>query len=248
MRIVAPIADAGEIEMLSGAGAREFHCGFISDAEFDRAIHVAHRNACSISLVLDAPGRADGRPAAVIANARSFLDRGGDALIVSDLGLIGELLQHVPLRRIHVGSDSAGCGGSAARFYEELGVARMILPRGVRADEVCAIAAEARDLEIEALVPGDAAGMPSAEGLCELPILLKGGVAAVGIAGGAMSTAAKAASVRGIRAVLAWAEGGVGTVESASEKNRLTAAFLPERPAMTRTTVSDHHRYQETNR
>lgn len=300
MKIVAPIASVEEAEALVRAGAREFYCGFVPDewigrfravnanrrpsgnfrdhAELRRAVDAAHRHGGSISLVLNAQSYTDEQIAATITLADTFLQIGGDSLIVSDLGLVGELFQHVPLSRIHVSSVATCRNSSAARLCKELGASRMIPPRDVTVGEACEIAAEVPGIEIEAFILNDgcvfeegacatlhlpqnlggpicldnhtphyrrrsggkldgsaldrlrdndeeyrkwlwyrfscgfttnAAGMPFGPcGLCALPILLRGGIAAVKIAGREAPTARKLASVRMVKAVLDRAEAG----------------------------------------
>lgn len=289
MKIVAPIVNVGEIEVLATAGANEFYCGFVPDdrvtrfraphlnrrpsgnfrssAELDRAVRVAHQCHCSLALVLNAQSSTDEQGDALGSLANSFLDMGGDALIVSDLGLLGELYEQVPLRRIHVSSVATCRNHSVAWFCQELGVSRLILPRDVTIDEACEIASEVPGLEVETLILNDAwvprrqggpigmdnyanhcrrrsgghlnesfldrlrendreykkwlwsrfscglttneAGMPFDPcGLCALPALLSGGIAAVRIAGREAPTARKQASVRMVRAVLDQIEAG----------------------------------------
>lgn len=300
MKIVAPIANLEEIEPLSSVGANEFYCGFIPDgwvakfrapnlnrclsgnfrshAELNQAVRLAHQNACSIALVLNAQSDTDEQGNALLSIANSFLDMGGDALIVSDLGLVAELYEHVPPRRIHVSSVATCRNHSAASFCKELGASRLILPRDVTIGEACEIAGEVPGLEVETFVlneggvfedgacatlhlpphqrgpicvdsyanhyrrrgSGDLnkaflgmpvdndqeyrqwlwycfscgfktneAGMPFGLcGLCALPALMRGGVAAVKIAGRESPTARKLASVRMVRAVLDRIEAG----------------------------------------
>lgn len=294
MKIVAPIANLEEIEPLSSVGANELYCGFIPDgwgtkfraqnlnsrpsgnfrnyAELNQAVRLAHQNACSIDLVLNAQSYMDEQGNALLSIANSFLDMGGDALIVSDFGLAGELYEHVPPRRIHVSSVATGRNHSAAWLCKELGASRLILPHDVTIGEACEIAGEVPGLEVETFVLNDVclfeeggcathhlpqflggpicidnyanyfrrrgggdlnkafldtlvennqeyrhwlwyrfscgfttneAGMPLGLcGLCALPALSRGGVAAVKIAGREAPTARKLASVRMVRAVL----------------------------------------------
>lgn len=300
MKIVAPIAHLGEIEALSSAGANEFYCGFVpeqwldrfrpanlnrrpsgnfrSHAELGQAVRLAHQNACSIALVLNAQSATGEQGSALVSIANAFLDLGGDALIVSDLGLVAELYEHVPPRRIHVSSVATCRNHSAAWFCKELGAARLILPRDVTIGEACEIAGEVPDLEVETFILNDGcvfeegacatlhlpqrlggpicmdnyashyrrresgdlnkafldklvendreyrqwlwyrfscglttneAGMPFGPcGLCALPALLRGRIAAVKIAGIEAPTARKLASVRMVRAVLDRIEAG----------------------------------------
>lgn len=300
MKIVAPVVNVEEIEVLADAGANEFYCGFVPDdwvtrfhvpnlnrrpsgnfrsyAELDQAVRVAHQRRCSIALVLNAQSYTDEQGDALLSIASSFLDMGGDALIVSDLGLLAELYEHVPPRRIHVSSVATCRNHSAAWFCKELGASRLILPRDVTIGEACEIVSKVPGLEVETFILNDGCvfeegacatlhlpqrlggpicmdnyenhykrrgggclnesfldglrendreykkwlwyrfscgfttnevGMPFGPcGLCALPALLNGGIAAVKIAGREAPTARKLASVRMVRVVLDRVEAG----------------------------------------
>jgi collagenase-like PrtC family protease len=186
MKIVAPIAKVDEIEALSKAGADELYCGVLptdwlgkfgdlnanrrpsgnlkSYAELEQAVHTAHASGCSLSLVLNAQRYSDAQSSAVSEIARSFLDMGGDALIVSDLGLIGEMSRWLSLPRIHVSSVATCRNASAAKLCRDLGASRLILPRDVTIDEACEIAREVPDIEVEAFILND--GCVFEEGTC----------------------------------------------------------------------------------
>ncbi|MCL2309503.1 MAG: U32 family peptidase [Proteobacteria bacterium] len=186
MKIVAPVVNVEEVEVLSQAGANEFYCGFVpddwvtrfripnlnrrpsgnfrNDADLGRAVRAAHQRECSISLVLNAQSYTDEQVGALLSIASSFLDMGGDALIVSDLGLLAELHERVPSCRIHVSSVATCRNSSAALFCKELGATRLILPRDVTIAEACEIANEAPDIEIEAFILND--GCVFEEGAC----------------------------------------------------------------------------------
>ncbi|MCL2656990.1 MAG: U32 family peptidase [Betaproteobacteria bacterium] len=300
MRIVAPVVKVEEVEVLAEAGANEFYCGFVPDdwvarfrapnlnrrpsgnfrshAELEQAVRAAHRHGCSITLALNAQSYTGEQGDALLSVVDTFLDMGGDALIVSDLELLAELHVRAPSARIHVSSVATCRNPSAAAFCKELGAARLILPRDVTLSEACEIAGEAPGLEVEAFILNDGcifeegacatlhlpqrlggpicmenyanhykrrggghpnetfldklrendqeykkwlwyrfscgfttteAGMPFGPcGLCALPALLNGGIAAVKIAGREAPTARKLASVRMVRSVLDRAEAG----------------------------------------
>ncbi|NMF89004.1 U32 family peptidase [Aromatoleum petrolei] len=300
MRIVAPISRVEEVALLAREGANELYCGFVPDdwvgrfkvrnanrrpsgnlrslRELEAAISSARQSGCTLSLVLNAQSYSDEQLEAAVEMGKLFIERGGDALIASDLGLISELSLHLPLRRIHVSSVATCRNGSAARLCRDLGASRLILPRDVTIEEACEIAAEVPDLETEVFILNDgcvfeegacstvhlpqrmggpicldryvsdyrprgarklsvalcqslrendqeyekwlwyrfSCGFTTNEqgmafgpcGLCALPRLLNGGVAAVKIAGREAPTARKLASVRMVKAVLDRVEAG----------------------------------------
>jgi len=186
MKIVAPVVNVEQIEVLSEAGANEFYCGFVSDdwvtrfrapnlnrrpsgnfrsdKELHQAVRAARQRKCSIALVLNAQSYTDEQVDMLLSIASLFLDMGGDALIVSDLGLLAELHERAPSCRIHVSSVSTCRNSDAASFCKELGATRLILPRDVTIDEACEIARETPDFEVEAFILND--GCIFEEGAC----------------------------------------------------------------------------------
>lgn len=186
MKIVAPISRVAEVEALAQAGAHELYCGVVphewigrfralttnrrpsgnlgSYDELAQAIDAAHRHAASLSLVLNAQQySAEGTDAAV-AIAQRFVELGGDALIVSDLGLLATLAAQLPGTRIHVSSVATCRNAAAARLCRDLGARRLILPRDVTIAEATGIAHEVPDIEIEAFILND--GCVFEEGAC----------------------------------------------------------------------------------
>lgn len=236
MKIAVSISNSDEIESLAALGANEFQCnfksvggrgemravksmdhfacGFRSLVELARAVRFAHRSGCPISLALDVRGRTDESLAEVAALADAFLDMGGDALVMPEFGLIGDLSPLLALGRIHVRAHPACSMSSTVWFCRQMGVTRLVLPDGASMSEACRIAADARDLEIEACLEyrdgllarrpfPDAGGGPlPSRGLRVLSRLLAGGVTALRIPGCQRPTARKLALVRTARLTL----------------------------------------------
>ncbi|MBV2262890.1 MAG: U32 family peptidase [Thauera sp.] len=197
MRIVAPVARVAEIAPLAQAGANEFYCGLVPPDWLGRfhainanrrpsgnltryedlasAIDIAHAHGATVSLVLNAQHYSAAQIDAAEEIAGRFADLGGDALIVSDLGLLHALALRFPALRMHVSSVATCRNAAAARLCRELGAQRLILPRDVTLAEAASIAAEVPDIEIEAFVLNDACIFE--EGACHtihLPGLLGG--------------------------------------------------------------------------
>lgn len=186
MNIVAPISRLTEIGAIAEAGANELYCGVVprdwvgtfkaantnrrpggnlsSLDELAQAVELAHSHQCTLSLVLNAQAYSAERSSAATDIAKNFLEMGGDALIVSDIGLIHALARQLPEARIHVSSVATCRNASGARLYRELGARRIILPRDVTIDEAIEIAAEVPDIELEAFVLND--GCVFEEGAC----------------------------------------------------------------------------------
>lgn len=197
MNIVAPISRLSEIDAIAAAGANELYCGVVprewvgtfkaantnrrpggnlaSLEELEQAVELAHANGCTLSLVLNAQAYSAKRSSAASDIASAFLSMGGDALIVSDIGLIHALAEECPAARIHVSSVATCRNASGARLYRELGARRIILPRDITIAEATEIAAEVPDVELEVFVLND--GCVFEEGACNtihLPTKLGG--------------------------------------------------------------------------
>jgi putative protease len=186
MQVTAPISRIDEIGPLAAAGADELYCGVIprewiarfktgavnrryfgnlgSLEELRDAVDVAHRNAARLFMVLNAQHYGGTYQDALVELAGRFREFGGDAVIVADIALIVELRERLPDLAVHV-SSVAGCRNSAGvRFYRDMGVRRVILPRDVTLEEIGAIVPAVSDIEIEAFVLND--GCVFEEGAC----------------------------------------------------------------------------------
>ncbi|MDT3672403.1 MAG: U32 family peptidase [Aromatoleum sp.] len=186
MKIVAPTSRVAEIEQLALAGANELYCGIVPREwigrfhavtanrrpsgnlgdydELARAVEAAHAHGASLSLVLNAQHYSAAHAEAAAEIAGRFVELGGDALIVSDLGLLSVLAAQLPGTRIHVSSVATCRNAGAARLCRDLGARRLILPRDVTLDEAASIARDVPDIEIEAFILND--GCVFEEGAC----------------------------------------------------------------------------------
>lgn len=187
MNIVAPISRLEEIEPLAQAGADELYCGMVpqqwvgkfrvasanrrpggnlaSYEDLAAAIERSHRHGSTLSLVLNAQQYTRDQEDAALEIGERFLAMGGDALIVSDPGLIDQLSTRHPDARIHVSSVATFRNPEAVRFSRELGATRVILPRDVTIAEACEMARSVPEIEIEAFILND--GCVFEEGACQ---------------------------------------------------------------------------------
>ena len=77
-----------------------------------------------------------------------------DALIMADPGLIDLLRERWPQMPIHLSVQANTVNFAAVRFWQKLGVARIILSRELSLDEVAEIRQECPDIELEVFVHG----------------------------------------------------------------------------------------------
>jgi putative protease len=182
---LAPVRAAQEVAALCAAGADEFYCGVAptwwearcgqawSSRRDPRAAGVPDLEELDRILALAA-----GRPVYVALNAARYPDRaltaladfgrhllderGVGALIVADLELLLALAERGLTPRVHVSSLATVTNGSAAAFFRDLGVSRIILPRHLTLEEIGATVVPG--VEFEAFALND--GCVFEEGLC----------------------------------------------------------------------------------
>lgn len=184
MKILAPLSNPDEVGPLIAAGADEFYCG-VTPPEWSETFGDAwvHRRSprTSVGGVEDlrcCVATAGSRPVYVTLNAASYPsgavpvlvrfgrmlveDLGVRALIVGDWEFLLALAEAGLGAHVHVSSLTSCRNGGAARFYRDLGVARVILPRHVALHEIESVARAGIALEVFALNDGCA----FEEGIC----------------------------------------------------------------------------------
>ena len=191
MKILAPIRERAELEMLVASGADEFYCGVTPKEWLDRysgAVWLNRRSPKGSGLDdvqelrhLSNEVHASGRELFVTLNGPYYTaeqiplvmrlgqqlseECGVDALIVSDINLMMRLSEAKLHAKLHVSSVAATLNTQAIRFLMNFGPSRVILPRSLRLEEIAGICADVKqDLEIEVFLLND--GCAFEEGFC----------------------------------------------------------------------------------
>lgn len=190
MRIVAPVNAPEEVAPLVREGAEELYCGIVPAAWTDRfgpvvplnrrdpgranlsdfarlraLVAGAHAHGCPVYLTLNAQIYTSDQLPLVLETAAEALDGTGvDGLIVADPGVIRALTRWRPSVRLHLSSLASAQNIEAVRFFRDLGVRRVILPRQVGLGEVAGIVAAVPDVEVEVFILND--GCIYEEGHC----------------------------------------------------------------------------------
>jgi U32 family peptidase len=191
MKILAPIREIDELEMLHAAGAEELFCGFVPQDWLDRyqgAVWLNRRSTKGSSLetlgdmgALTDAAHAKGLPVFVTFNAPYYTaeqtklvmdlaqrlseECGVDAFIVSDVNLMLRLSEARLHAGTHVSSVAATLNLEAIRFLLNFGPNRVILPRSVTLAEIASIKkGVGSDCEIEVFMLND--GCAFEEGFC----------------------------------------------------------------------------------
>jgi U32 family peptidase len=77
-----------------------------------------------------------------------------DALIMSDPGLIMMVREEWPEMPIHLSVQANTVNGAAARFWQKVGISRIILSRELSLDEIAAVRQDCPEMELEVFVHG----------------------------------------------------------------------------------------------
>ncbi len=77
-----------------------------------------------------------------------------DALIMSDPGLIMMVREQWPDMPIHLSVQANTVNGAAARFWQKVGITRIILSRELSLDEIAAVRQDCPEMELEVFVHG----------------------------------------------------------------------------------------------
>jgi putative protease len=89
-----------------------------------------------------------------IADLEPVIEMGPDALIMSDPGLIMMVRERWPDMPIHLSVQSNVVNFAAVRFWQQMGLTRIILSRELSLKEVAEIREECPDMELEVFVHG----------------------------------------------------------------------------------------------
>lgn len=161
MKILAPISSVCEVETLLKAGADEFYAGitpevwrrkfgmdaslnchppglanFSSYEELGKAIEKIHNASRKIFIVFNTPYFTSDQ----VLFADKILDRvtslGPDALILSNPGLILHIKDKYPDIELHLSVQTGIFNSQAVRFFEKIGVRRVVLPEHLPIDMI----------------------------------------------------------------------------------------------------------------
>jgi putative protease len=77
-----------------------------------------------------------------------------DALIMSDPGLIMMVRENWPEMPVHLSVQANTVNGAAARFWQKIGISRIILSRELSLDEIEAVRQDCPEMELEVFVHG----------------------------------------------------------------------------------------------
>jgi putative protease len=191
MKILAPLNSSEEAEMLLSNGAEELYCGLVPEewiarysgaiwlnrrspaggnlrtfSDLARIVEQAHKCCVPVFVTLNAQSYTATQLPLVLDLARRYVEEAEvDGLIVSDPALILELSELALPCALHLSSIAASLNVAAVRFFQSLGIGRIILPRSLTIAEIKRIAGEVgSEVELEVFILND--GCIFEEGFC----------------------------------------------------------------------------------
>ncbi len=181
MRILAPLSNVQEVEILSRCGADEFYTGimprewvntfsesiwtnrrgpvtanFGEISDLKEAVSIAHRLGKEVFIAFNAPyytGRQLEVLLPIIQDIVQEVDP--DGLIVSDVGLMLAVSDSRIDKPIIVSTMAVAHNVEAIDFFRDVGARRVILPRQLSLSEIASIRSRVSDLEVEAFILND---------------------------------------------------------------------------------------------
>ena len=190
VHVLAPCADAEEVQPLARAGATELYCGVYDEAwarrwglaswpnrrgpgpgnlgsldELRQLGAAAQEAGLPVYLTLNAPYYAPEQEEAVAELGRTAAAGGWvQGLVIGDVGLLARLhLEQLPAMLV-ASTLCTARNTAAVRFLAEVGAERVILSRELTLDEIAGIRRAAPDVQLEVFVLGDACAFE--EGSC----------------------------------------------------------------------------------
>jgi len=183
--ILSPLRSVSEVDPLKAAGADEFYCGLAApgwkkkfgaawtnrrDPESAGVLDeqalgeiISAAGSAPVHVTLNSPHYPPGAVQMLAEyGTRLLQDMGVCALIVADMDLLLALIERGHAADLHLSSVATSTNAASARFFRDLGVSRIILPRHLTLAEIdrCVI----DGVSFEAFLIND--GCVFEEGLC----------------------------------------------------------------------------------
>ena len=177
MKIISPLTKINEVEKLINAGTDELYCGIISNTWKKRytnvactnkrehlsdnfssfkdigiAVEIAHSYNVPVSLTFNSPYYSKKQYSLLLEHIERALSANVDSFIVADTALISYLNGRGIDISLSVSSVGTCFNSETAKFYRDMGVKRIILPRHLKLDEIKPIIKNNPSLEFECFV------------------------------------------------------------------------------------------------
>lgn len=189
MKIISPIDNPAETDLLLDAGADELYGGYLptewgekygllasinqrtfAGAQLDSredlvaVVTKAHARGRNFALTLNAPYYTDEQMPLLLDYVDEAVKAGVDGVILADLGLLRLLRRRHPNLEFHASTLAHLMNSSAAAFYVAQGIDRVIFPRHLTVAEMASIVEKLPQVRFDAFML--VGKCPNTEGLC----------------------------------------------------------------------------------
>ncbi len=169
--------DERGITELASLGADEFFCGILPKEWTDiygasvstdrrthmlehyddweklrRAVSVIHGLKKEIIIAFNAPSYCEEQYPLLLDFVKKSCDMGADALIISDMELLLEILELGLKAKIHVSSEAGVFNSKSAALFAKLGAQRIIFPRHLTIKEMAEVTSTVKKMEYECFI------------------------------------------------------------------------------------------------
>lgn len=118
-----------------------------------RGIEYAHRLGKQFYVVVNIQAH-NAKLKTFIEDIRPIIEMKPDALIMSDAGMIMMVREHFPQQAIHLSVQANAVNWATVKFWQQIGITRVIVSRELSLKEIEQIIAEVPNMEIEVFVHG----------------------------------------------------------------------------------------------
>ena len=190
MKLLSPVDKVEEVAGIIEAGADELYCGLLTQEwhdkyiagainrrpggganfttfdELESGVNIAHAHGIPVFLTLNEHYYTPVQYPFILDYVDRAVSIGVDGMIVADLALLLTLKQMKVDTRLKIVISTGGAvfNSEAVRFYQDLGAARVILPRHLTLEEIKDISARVSGIELETFILNSRC--PYVDGFC----------------------------------------------------------------------------------
>jgi len=188
MKLLSPVDKIDEVEQLIQAGADELFCGLLTQEwhnryvagsisrrpggganfttfyELQSCVSIAHSHDVPVILTLNEHYYTPQQYPFILDYVDKVVNIGVDALMIADLALLLTLGQMNVNTRMFISTGGNTFNSETAKFYQELGASRIVLPRHLTLKEINDISNNVSGIELEAFIFNSRC--PNVDGFC----------------------------------------------------------------------------------
>ena len=188
MKILSPVDKVDEVKRIIKAGADELYCGvltsdwhnkyiagsinrrpgggdnFTTFDELEGCVSTAHSHDVPVFLTLNEHYYTQKQYPFILDFVDKVINIGVDGLMVADLALLLTLQQMKVDTKIIISTGGTTFNSETARFYQDLGASRIILPRHLTIGEIKDISDNVTNIELEVFILNSRC--PNVDGFC----------------------------------------------------------------------------------